>query len=145
MRPDEIGAAITLLGRAIRNELPDEATGEECRLAQEFGFAPLLFFRRRGRLPEPFATSLRGVYRARSQRMMPMGFALKEVEGVLDGAGVRYLPIKGAALLKMATYPDQALRAMCDLDFWVHPDDCGKAANQLKSSGWRVQQAIRNE
>ena len=35
-------------------------------------------------------------------------------------------------------YPDPAMRYFCDLDIWIHPDDCTKMLELLKQNGWNA-------
>ena len=61
--------------------------------------------------------------------------ALKDIDNVLEGAGVEYALIKGAAN-RLALYNNPAIRACHDLDLLVHPDDRVPAASALVEAGF---------
>jgi len=56
--------------------------------------------------------------------------ALKEIDTVLDGAGIDYVLFKGAAN-RLLTYKNPAVRACHDLDLLVRPEDKVRAATTL--------------
>ena len=53
------------------------------------------------------------------------------LHGLLTEHGVSYCAVKGAA--SAAYYPDPIMRAMGDVDFYVHPDDIERALEIFKS------------
>ena len=57
-----------------------------------------------------------------------------EVLGVLDGAGIKAVILKGTAAGML--YPDPALRSYGDIDFMVSPDNLGKARSVLLAAGF---------
>ena len=57
-----------------------------------------------------------------------------EVLGVLDGAGIKAVILKGAAAGML--YPDPALRSYGDIDFMVSPDNLKKARSVLLTAGF---------
>lgn len=57
-----------------------------------------------------------------------------EVLGVLDGAGIKAVILKGAAAGML--YPDPALRSYGDIDFMVSPDNLKKARSALLAAGF---------
>jgi len=61
--------------------------------------------------------------------------ALKDIDEVLEAAGVEYVLIKGAAN-RLALYSNPAIRACHDLDLLVHPDDRVQAASALVDAGF---------
>jgi len=61
--------------------------------------------------------------------------ALKDIDEVLEAAGVEHALIKGAAN-RLALYSNPAIRACHDLDLLVHPDDRVQAASALVDSGF---------
>lgn len=64
---------------------------------------------------------------------------LHVLEGVLsefEGAGVRVMVLKGAALLR-TVYGELGSRPMSDVDLLVRAEDCGAAAKVLKQCGGR--------
>jgi len=61
--------------------------------------------------------------------------ALGEIDAVLDGAGIQYVVIKGAAS-RMLLYDNPALRACHDLDLLVRPEDRVRAATALVDAGF---------
>ena len=60
---------------------------------------------------------------------------LKDIDDVLDAAGVDYALIKGAAN-RLALYSNPAIRACHDLDLLVHPGDRVQAAAALADAGF---------
>jgi hypothetical protein len=63
--------------------------------------------------------------------------ALKEIDELLNGAGVEYAVIKGAAN-RLKLYENPALRACHDIDLLVAPDDRVKAAAAFASAGFNA-------
>ena len=61
--------------------------------------------------------------------------ALKDIDEVLEAAGVEYALIKGAAN-RLALYSNPAIRACHDLDLLVHADDRVQAAFALVDAGF---------
>jgi putative nucleotidyltransferase-like protein len=62
---------------------------------------------------------------------------LQETARILDGAGVRWLLVKGPAVAERL-YPDPALRAYEDLDVVVPPGEFPRAIDALESAGCRM-------
>lgn len=61
---------------------------------------------------------------------------VRQVEGVLAGAGIRPVALKGIALAH-GYYPNPGLRPMDDLDLLVAPDELASALTSLAAAGWR--------
>ncbi len=61
--------------------------------------------------------------------------ALKDIDEVLEAAGLEYALIKGAAN-RLVLYSNPAIRACHDLDLLVHPDDRVQAASALVDAGF---------
>lgn len=61
--------------------------------------------------------------------------ALLEATGILSGAGVDVVLLKGAALA-LTVYPSFVDRGMQDLDLLVRPEDAARASQALERAGW---------
>ena len=61
--------------------------------------------------------------------------ALAQAAGVLAGAGIESMPLKGAALLLTAPGVSSS-RGMSDVDLLVRPEDAVRAAEALMAAGW---------
>lgn len=58
-----------------------------------------------------------------------MEYDLQSICGVLEAAGIDYLPLKGAVLRDL--YPESWMRSSCDIDILVREDDLQRAKNAL--------------
>jgi hypothetical protein len=58
--------------------------------------------------------------------------------GILTSAGLRALPIKGAALLLDGLFAPGE-RHTEDIDVWIHPEDAAAVEAELQRAGWRLQ------
>jgi hypothetical protein len=85
---------------------------------------------------DPELETLKSVYRhqwvANHHRLHRAGAAL----GVLEGAGIETMVLKGAALAERR-YGDIGVRVMYDVDVLVRAERAREAAHALCSSGWR--------
>ncbi|MCK5362976.1 MAG: nucleotidyltransferase family protein, partial [Gammaproteobacteria bacterium] len=61
--------------------------------------------------------------------------ALGEIDTVLDGAGIEYAVIKGAAT-RLLLFPNPAIRACHDIDLLVRPEERVRAASGLVAAGF---------
>ena len=68
---------------------------------------------------------------------------LREVDAVLNEAGVHYAAIKGAAN-RLLRYENPAIRACFDLDLLVRPDDRVRAAAALVEAGFVARPSAQN-
>lgn len=75
------------------------------------------------------------VARSTAIRRMLLDQALFEVGGILDDAGVPWLPLKGMGLPE-GTYERLEERPTSDLDLLVAPADFERAAGALREAGW---------
>jgi hypothetical protein len=69
--------------------------------------------------------------------------ALEEIDAVLEGAGIEYAVIKGAASRQLL-YDNPALRACHDLDLLVRPEDRVRAATALIDAGFSANPDTRS-
>ncbi len=60
--------------------------------------------------------------------------AQTEAYAALEGAGIPFLPLKGAVLRDL--YPAAWMRTSCDIDVLLHPEDTDRAVEALKAAGW---------
>ena len=77
------------------------------------------------------------IYRARSMTDFRQEMEYRELEKLFCKHQIRFLPIKGADLA-WRVYPAGALRAKCDLDILIHPDDCDAALAVLRKAQWEM-------
>lgn len=61
-------------------------------------------------------------------------YALGELEGILNRAGIDYIPLKGAVIREL--YPESWMRTSCDIDILVHEDDALSAVAALEAAGY---------
>ena len=109
------------------NDLAHEATVNR--------LAPLLYYSLtkfpRTDVPDVVLEKLRTVYYATAARNMQMHEQLKRVTDALDEIGVRYILLKGAALIQDVYEGNMALRPMSDVDLLVAPEDFPTVREQL--------------
>lgn len=65
---------------------------------------------------------------------LPRQALLRRIAGALDGAGVPFVVLKGAALAHLA-WPDPTLRPMGDIDVWTRPELMDRASAALVAAG----------
>lgn len=58
-------------------------------------------------------------------------YELTQVSGVLEDAGIAFVPLKGSVLRQY--YPEPWMRTSCDIDILVHEEDLDRAAEVLVS------------
>ncbi len=68
-------------------------------------------------------------------RLEQMKYAFEEICSVFDGAGIIYIPLKGAVLRPY--YPYESMRTSCDIDILIHEEDLELAINSLENKGYR--------
>jgi hypothetical protein len=95
-----------------------------------------------GPAPPEVLEQLRQVYVANASRNLYLGAALAQMLKAFEGAGIRAMPLKGAALID-TVYPDPALRQMADLDMLVPRDRLDEANSLLVELGYRYRTPIR--
>lgn len=89
------------------------------------------------RLPQLTDTVVAAIEPARRGAVvghLPRQALLRRIAGALDGAGVPFVVLKGAALAHLA-YPEPALRPMGDIDIWTRPELMDQASAALIASG----------
>ncbi|MCS7081293.1 MAG: nucleotidyltransferase family protein [Armatimonadota bacterium] len=91
-------------------------------------------------LPEEAPTDVREALR-RDYRTQLAGNTLymqhlAKIVPALQGAGVRFAVVKGAALIA-TTYTDWAQRSMEDIDLLVHPEDTPQLRSVMNHLGWQ--------
>lgn len=103
--------------------------------AVEQRLAPLLYHSLqmipRSDVPDRTMQRLREVYLATGTRNMWMLHQFKRVTDVLDVEGIRWIPLKGAALIDEVYEGNMALRPMSDVDLMVDLVDFRKAHSAL--------------
>lgn len=115
------------------NDLAQEATVNR--------LAPLLYHSLtkfpRADVPDAVLDHLRTVYYATAARNMQMHEQLKRVTDALDKIGVRYILLKGAALIQDVYEGNMALRPMSDIDILVDSKDFPAALSQIETFAQR--------
>lgn len=86
------------------------------------------------RLPPGVVEALEQARRGAVVGHLPRQALLRRIAGALDGAGVPFVVLKGAALAHLA-YPEPALRPMGDIDVWTRADLMDQASAALIASG----------
>lgn len=100
---------------------------------QEMG--PYIYYRFKDRLAENTAAELKLEFLANSRRALKQAFAVSEIKKSFTAAELPFILLKGSALGDRV-YPTAAIRYMCDVDIFIHPDSADKAFETLKRSGW---------
>lgn len=85
-------------------------------------------------LPAGVVESLELARRGAIVGHLPRQALLRRIARALDGAGVPFVVLKGAALAALA-YPEPALRPMGDIDVWTRPELLDQAAAALITEG----------
>lgn len=93
------------------------------------------------RVEDPELPRLKGIYRHAWARAQVQRHRLVEVLGLLHGAGVPTMLLKGMALLE-GVYPSRAARPMDDVDVLVPVEAARRAVGLLVGRGWRI---LKNE
>lgn len=97
-----------------------------------------------GRLRAETADVLRRAALRRHREWIELQRVLQDALGLLAGAGVPVIVLKGAALA-IGTYAEPELRPMNDIDLLVPPDAVDVAAGALRSGGFLVPDEARTE
>jgi hypothetical protein len=95
-----------------------------------------------GPAPPDVLEQLRQGYVANASRNLYFGATLERILDALDRAGIRAMPLKGAALID-TVYSDPALRPMADLDVLVPRSRLDEANSVLAALGYRYRTPIR--
>lgn len=66
------------------------------------------------------------------RRSVHIDNSLKGIEFALNGAGISYIPLKGAVLRYL--YPEKYLRTCCDIDVLVNENNLDKAIKAIEST-----------
>ena len=111
------------------NDLAHEATVNR--------LAPLLYYSLtkfpRTDVPDVVLEKLRTVYYATAARNMQMHEQLKQVTDALDEIGVRYILLKGAALIQDVYEGNMGLRPMSDIDILIDPAQFSVARTKIET------------
>ncbi len=86
---------------------------------------------------QPVASLLEATWEHQQRRTDDLLDQLDDVISLLQGAGIRIVLLKGAALQTLDVFPNRACRAMTDLDLLVAPGDAHGAAALLQTIGYR--------
>jgi hypothetical protein len=127
---DRLRAAVT----------PSTAWDDLAQQAEEHGLEPLLSAHLRDAAiapPVAVADRLRARTMQHAHACAVRTRVMADVARMLQGAGVQYLVLKGAALAHIV-YAAPALRPMRDLDLLVRPEDASRAADALSQAGFET-------
>ena len=102
----------------------------------DHGLGPLWHERMRGDEFHASRLSAEALYLAQEH-------ALKEIDSLLDGAGIEYALIKGGAS-RLLLYDNPAIRACYDLDLLVRPSDRVRAASAMVAAGFSANPTVNN-
>jgi Uncharacterised nucleotidyltransferase len=87
-------------------------------------------------VPSSELSDLKGAYRLSWSRTQMLFFRTGSAVAQLEGAGIRTLVLKGAAVA-LLDYGDPGTRPMSDIDVLVAPEDASRAMQVLADLGWR--------
>lgn len=94
-----------------------------------------------GTIPADKLEELRERSQRHAYRSLALTGELLRVSGLLDAAGIHFVPIKGPTLAA-AVYGDPSLRAFQDLDILVKPEDLLRARDILVQQGYTMSSAV---
>lgn len=122
----------------LRKTLSAEMLQEVYRLAKKQDLAQLVsqFIYKNKIEADPMLTAafqkteIMAVYRCEQ-----LNYALREISGSFDDAGISYIPLKGSVIRPY--YPDQRMRTSCDIDILIHEEDLDRAVDVLVGKGYR--------
>ncbi len=139
MNQDAERLVALLAGHADRSGTLNEADWERLiELARKSGVAQVLFTYLKAQdlsLPAAAAETIRNIHLAGVTRNMKLFHELEKILRAFQAAGVTAVPLKGAWLAE-AAYSNIALRAMGDVDLWVHRRQLDAARQVMVSLGY---------
>lgn len=100
------------------------------------GVAGLLYTLLPDSVPLHIRERLRGEYSSQLAANVVYMQQLARVATALKHAGVRFVAVKGSALLA-TVYPDLGIRSMEDIDLLVHPEDVNILKPVMQHLGWQ--------
>lgn len=125
----------------IRSFWQNECTAEDrdriCNYANGIMLAPYLYRYLHDLLPADHKNTFRQHYTTNSLRAIKYQKALNELCQLFEQNQIRFCVLKGGDFA-FNYYPDPAMRYFCDLDIWIHPDDCTKMLPLLRDNGWQA-------
>jgi hypothetical protein len=125
----------------IRTFWQNKCTPEDrdwiCKYCMETGLAPYLYRNLHDLLPDEYKITFKQQYTANSLHTIKYQHGLNELCRIFEQNQVRFCVMKGGDYA-FTYYPDPAMRYFCDLDIWIHPDDCTKMLDLLKQNGWKA-------
>ncbi|WP_322513906.1 nucleotidyltransferase family protein [Rhodopseudomonas palustris] len=92
----------------------------------------------RSAIPDEVAAYVHALHERNAIRNNRLSDQLEEAVVALNGAGIKPLLLKGAAMLATIPPTDRARRLMSDLDLVVRPDEIDAAMKALASIGYNV-------
>ncbi len=120
---------------SLWKELDDDVREEFLKVCKREGTMPFVY-------RKLYDAGLRdGLEKLEAQNVRQNAFAIGNQMkfgsfcALLDGHGIRYVPIKGIDLA-FRIYPSPALRSFCDWDVLIHWEDFFKAVRILLDNGW---------
>ena len=120
-----------------QSQCTPEVQAEICKDCLETGLAPYLYRNLHDLLPEEYKTVFKQQYTANSLHTIRYQHGLNELCRIFEQNQIRFCVMKGGDYA-FTYYPDPAMRYFCDLDVWIHPDDCTKMLELLKQNGWHT-------
>lgn len=141
VRASQVGRVLTACVQGDQEQAISAANGlgaNTGRLAEAAAFHGVEGFVHRqlgdaGVLPSPVADALREDYFRVVMTRQQVLTDLRAVASALDGAGVKFLVVKGPSLAEIV-YPDPLLRAYQDLDLVVRAEQLPEAVAALEAS-----------
>lgn len=117
----------------ITNDEEWEALVAQSRI---YGVSELVYKLLPDSAPAYVRESLQSDYNTQIAGNMLYTHQLAQIVPALRDAGVRFVVVKGAALLA-TVYSDQGIRAMKDIDLLVHPEDVNILRSVMVHLGWQ--------
>jgi len=117
-------------------------------MVRDHRIAPMLQWQKQQRgeawpIPDYVAVNWLGAYRRAALRVLRIEQTIFRVSELLDGAGIPYAALKGAALA-WSVYPNPGIRTMRDLDILVARDDARRAYDVLHAADFRTPEMFKN-
>lgn len=120
-----------------QNQCTPEVQAEICQYCLKNNLAPYLYRNLHDLLPEEYKTVFKQQYTANSLHTIRYQHGLNKLCRIFEQNQIRFCVMKGGDYA-FSYYPDPAMRYFCDLDIWIHPDDCTAMLNVLKQHGWHA-------
>lgn len=128
---------LALLDALAGNDAPFDCDPDAFLAIAPRKLHPFLYLRLRERAGGALLETLQAAYRRAALQELQRAAQLRRIRDALQGAGIRFLVLKGP-VLAATVYPDRASRTMMDLDLLVDPEHRDRAIAILGDTGFHM-------